>query len=554
MIFSKTDLRLFRAIPFLLIAIFFLVGAPVALAQNLYIGFGASGVSTNITSGTNSYNVTYVGVNTGDSNNSLGVFYAGTLLSNSSTVAIGYQGSSNSMVISNGATVAGGGSYIGYSGSANNYVLVTGSNSLFTITGNLAVGTGVASSGNRLVISNGALVVAKGHSDLSLSLGATNNSVLVTGPGSQWRGGTYIAIGVQDSYNSLVVSNGANVYDTIGYIGYSSTSFSNTVLITSNSLWSNGGNLYVGYIGSSNSLTIQGSSTVTVASNSYIGASNNSAGNSVVVDHSTWSNGIRVYLGGTLANSNSVGNSLTITNQGVVYGAVSLASSSNSLIVTGSNSILYGTLLVGGGVSNTATIESGGKVIGVTGQIGWNPGGLNNIVTVTSFGSLWSNSGNLYVGPRSTNASLVVSNGGTVITGGFAMIGGLIQGASNSVVVTGLGSSMSNGGILYVGNSNDSYNSLTLSGGGTITDATDAFIGYASNSFGNTITITGTNSQLNNGGNLYVGYFGSSNRLVISNGGKVYNALGYLGNDTNSSNNSVVVTGAGSLLSNALDL
>jgi len=76
--------------------------ASTCRAADLYVGSNASGVTTNFTSGTNSYDNTYVGFTATDSNNTLNVLNVGTLLANTSGIYVGYDGSGNSLVISNG--------------------------------------------------------------------------------------------------------------------------------------------------------------------------------------------------------------------------------------------------------------------------------------------------------------------------------------------------------------------------------------------------------------------------------------------------------------------
>jgi T5SS/PEP-CTERM-associated repeat protein len=122
-----------------------------------------------------------------------------------------------------------------------------------------------------------------------------------------------------------------------------------------------------------------------------------------------------------------------------------------------------------------------------------------------------------------------------------------------TVLVTGAGSLWTNTGNLYVGNFG-SGNSLVISNGGTVLNAM-GFIGSQSNAVGNLVTVTGSNSSWINSGDLYVGYAGQSNRLVISNGGFVSNVNGFDdGVDPMDAYNSVLVTGAGSRWSNSGNL
>jgi T5SS/PEP-CTERM-associated repeat protein/autotransporter-associated beta strand protein len=112
-----------------------------------------------------------------------------------------------------------------------------------------------------------------------------------------------------------------------------------------------------------------------------------------------------------------------------------------------------------------------------------------------------------------------------------------------------------------------SGNSLVISNGGRVanrgTGNTTCFVGYSESlpvtkTSNNSVLVTGINSTWDIQGILGVGGYGHGNRLVISNGGSVLSQQGGvgLGNnpDLNSSNNSVLVTGAGSMWSNSQTL
>ena len=184
-------------------AAFFASVTPLA-AADLYVGSNSSGVTTNFTSGTNAYTNIYVGYTADASNNTLGVYNAGTLLTNSGNLFVGRAGSGNSLVISNGGTVA------------VDSVRVIG-----------------------------------------VDLGSSNNSVLVTGTKSLWTNSGNLFVGGAGSGNSLVISNGGTVASGNGYIGFDSNSFGNIVLVTgTGSVWTNSGDLYVGYSGTSHRMVI----------------------------------------------------------------------------------------------------------------------------------------------------------------------------------------------------------------------------------------------------------------------------------------------------------
>jgi T5SS/PEP-CTERM-associated repeat protein len=243
---------------------------------NLIVGDNSSEQTTNFTSGTNAYGNTIVGVNAGDSNNTLNVYNAGTLLTNSDSLTVGGSGSGNSLVISNGGTVAADNLLmLGESaGSDSNSIVVTGTGSSLAV-GNAFIGTadGVGNTGNTLEVSAGGSLTS-----LNVLLRGSSNSVLVTGSGSTLTNSSGITVGIGGEFggsstgNSLVIANGgkvasAAVYNDDFMIGYDAGDNQNSVTVTgAGSLLTNGGDLTVGVFGSSNSLVVSGGGTVANAS------------------------------------------------------------------------------------------------------------------------------------------------------------------------------------------------------------------------------------------------------------------------------------------------
>jgi T5SS/PEP-CTERM-associated repeat protein len=182
-------------------------------AQDLYVGSNAANVTTNFTTGTNLFGKTYIGYTTNATNNVLNVSGAGTVLSNSSGVVdvyVGFNGSGNRLVVSNGGQVYCFYGSLGWTRHAsNNSALVTGTNSKWTLGGDLYVGgraspTSVGPNGNSLVVSNGGQVVMGEYGDLQIGVFSISNSVLVTGSGSSVQGS--VVMGGQASGISLLAS------------------------------------------------------------------------------------------------------------------------------------------------------------------------------------------------------------------------------------------------------------------------------------------------------------------------------------------------------------
>jgi T5SS/PEP-CTERM-associated repeat protein len=492
--------------------------------------------------------------------NSATVTGSNSLWSNSGDLYLGYAGSSNSLIISNGGLVSDSNGWIGYTNSASsNSVLVTGSNSLWTNSGDLYVGN--LGSSNTLVVSNGA-IVASSNGLIGYGSSSSGNSVVVTGNGSLWTNtdtNSQFYVGVYGGSNSLSVSDGGVVADFISTIGYGANSSSNVVLVTgANSVWTNAANVYLGFHGSGNSLTISNGATVDTYQ-LFIACDTSSSNNTVIVTGSNSTlNASGSFIGETGGN-----NSMIVSNHGSVIGDITFigdysTSSSNSVLVTGTNSLWSNSsaMLVGYmGSSNSLVICDAGAVNNHNGYIGYGADSKNNSVILSGMNSLWSNAGYLYVGDSGSGNSLTVSNGGEVVVSGVSnnwlSIGENDGANSNTITVNGSNSQINVAGWLEVGWGSNSGNQMIISNGGLVSDS-NGYIGYTNGSSGNSVLVTGTNSSWTNQDRLYVGYLGSSNSLVVSNGGQVLTSYLRVGHDSNSIGNSILVTGTNSLLESGI--
>ena len=149
--------------------------------------------------------------------------------------------------------------------------------------------------------------------------------------------------------------------------------------------------------------------------------------------------------------------------------------------------------------------------------------------------------------PFTNNSTLWIGNGGTNIS------------VSNDLIIssrslTRVEGSLNLLGDLYVGES-DSGNRLLITNGGSLTNGLASYgavIGFNSNASANSALVSGPGSLWNaTDSYLEVGFGGSGNSLVISNGGKAQNWIGVVGDQQSAIGNSATVTGTGSLWSNA---
>ena len=290
-----------------------------AQAVDLYVGLGTSGNTRNFTSETNSYLNTYVGYNA--SYNSLGVFGAGTLLTNSGDIYNGYDnGVNNSLVASNGGRVYSEAGYIGYgSFASNNFVNVSGRGSRWNNNADLSVGYG---GGGTLTVSDGGTVFAA-----NITIASQPNSSGVLNVGSFARG---------DAAGSIIAS-------TVGFgAGKGTINFNQTDSLT-----------FTSTITGAGTVQQRGSGTTTLtASNSYTG-------------------GTRI-TGGTLAagNAYAFGNSdVAVSDSGTL--SVSNALNVKNFTMDGSKA----SLTIGVGAESYGNIHASGDVFLAGGlyimRIGW---------------------------------------------------------------------------------------------------------------------------------------------------------------------------------------
>ena len=201
------------------------------------------------------------------------------------------------------------------------------------------------------------------------------------------------------------------------------------------------------------------------------------------------------------------------------------------------------------------TLNNGITLVGANNFIGTDAGQTGSVI-VTGAETQWTASADLNVGFQGNNASLEVSDGGRV-SANYTKIGGYVSSTGNAVTVTGAGSQLNNTHDLLVGyGGND--NSLTLSAGATATNE-NGFIGYRfdenSSSNNNSVSVTGTGSLWTNTGVLYVGEYGTGNSLALADGGQVSVTTSgkdlVVGDQVGSTGNSVTISDAHSTLSNS---
>jgi len=489
--------------------------------------------SGTISSGTANYPSIALGTSAGDSDESLSVVNAGTVVNASNYVLVGQNGSNNTMTVSGGASVTDQAfSVVGLNATASgNSVVVTGSGSTWS-SGGVVIGDG--GSGNTLSVEAGADVNSAGSGVvLGYNVGSSGNSLLVNGTGSTLTSASDLIVGFGGSGNSVVVSNGGTLtngqYTYGGVIGLNGGSANNSVLVTgSGSAWNNTGALTIGSAGSG-ALTIADGGSVSAAE--------------VVIAAEASSFGVLNF--GSYGGSDTAGNFMPSTiSFGSGFGTVNFNqvntiaatgfSGTGSLnqrgtgttILTGTNplagttAVSGGRLLVDGQSSlGTSSVALVGGTLALAGAFTDFPLSLAaGSMIITGTGSSWNHgSDTLSVGNASEGASVVVSSGASVVGTGLVFLGPNAWATSNSILVTGSGSSWSNNATIVVG-STSSNNSLVVSDGGQMTAPLS--IGRYAASIANTVLVTGSGSNLSlaAGDTTFIGNSGQGT-LTVANGG-----------------------------------
>jgi len=200
-------------------------------------------------------------------------------------------------------------------------------------------------------------------------------------------------------------------------------------------------------------------------------------------------------------------------------------------------------LMVGSNTEgNSLAVTDGGQVNNQIGYIGNTAASSSNSALVTGAGSTWNSFMELSVGRDGSDNTLTVADGGRVYTP-VGYIGNSSSG--NQANITGTGSVLDSA-ILQVGRLAGD-NDLNISDGGRVESAS-ATLGYWIGADDNAATVQGSNSVWSNSGNLDVGGYGSGNQLVVDAGGRVESPVVNVGVQSISSNNTVTVTGSGSVL------
>ena len=179
-------------------------------------------------------------------------------------LVVGTTGRNNALIVTGGAVVNSGAGEIGLGG-AHNRVLVSGPDSCWS--NQYAITVGISGGWNHVVVADGGRLVNTMRAVIGDNTRNPGNGVTIAGPGSIWQNAGGLTVGWGGLLSSLVVSNGAQVFNTHAVIGRDSSAVSNSVVVSgAGSLWRNDGVLTLGVYGGTNRLRVTDGGVVTATS------------------------------------------------------------------------------------------------------------------------------------------------------------------------------------------------------------------------------------------------------------------------------------------------
>jgi T5SS/PEP-CTERM-associated repeat protein len=216
-------------------------------------------------------------------------------------------------------------------------------------------------------------------------------------------------------------------------------------------------------------------------------------------------------------------------------------------VLDGVTNILAEPLIVGTNAPFTLLVlTNGASLTSSNGVIGETTIAVSNRVEVAGAGSQWTTDGtnSITVGADGSHNALVIREGALVDS--YRGVLGLTSNAQyNTALVDGPGSRWNLASILTIGQSG-SFNSLLISNGGSVTSGSGRIGAVSPLASNNLALVTGAGSVWSNAGTLRLRGF--NNALLVTEGGLVQASDVYVGDLPGSRSNTVTVTGAGSLL------
>ncbi len=385
---------------------------------NVIVGFSGAGNQLLVTNGGRVVNVAggTIGSQVSAPGNVATVTGNGSVWSSGSGLSVCNLAANNRLVIEGGGQVDCNRGVIGFGTGSSNVALVTGAGSVWS---NASLQVGGFGPHSQLIVSNSGKVIVAGDGIIGMESSAANSSVSVAGTGARLEVGGNFHVGSNGILNRLVVSNGGFMSSFSGLVGYESGASNNTALVTGpGTVWSNVFQATSGYFGNGNALTVNNGAEL-LCHAGFVGATGSENLGMVTGPGSSWQARDTFSVGGT-----GDGNRLVIANGALVSddtGIVGTSGSGNLVTVTGAGSLWSNRfeLRVGSsGGGNRLDIQSGATVFGSNVFVGKNSSSFHNRLTV--------NGGTLRATCADGTGLLDVRRGTNVINAGLVDVDRLV--------------------------------------------------------------------------------------------------------------------------------
>ncbi len=312
-----------------------------------------------------------------------------------------------------------------------------------------------------------------------------------------------------------------------------------------------GTNSYAGVLSGTGNLTVTGGSLSLTGANTYSGSTIISAGsltgNTTSLPGNITNNATLVFdqaSAGTYTGIVSGSGSLTKTGAGTL--TLSGANTYSGGTTVSAGTLQGDTTSLVGNIANNATLVFDQAT---TGTYAGNLSGTGSL-TKSGVGTLTLSGANTYAGDTTIAAgTLSVSSASALGTSNVMISGGTLASSSTlsldrTVTVDGSGSVLTTASYAEVGSTGTG--SLTVSDGGSTAITSSLALGVLADADG-TVTVNGTDSSLTVGGIVYLGYFGASTLAIADGGAATFNNRLAMAEQAGASG-TITVTGSNSIL------
>lgn len=372
-------------------------------------------------------------------------------------------------------------------------------------------------------ISAGALTI-DGGSDLESDgayLGSSGNGVVtVTDAGSSWSNVGDFSVG-DNGNGTLNILAGASASSRKGYLAFGTDSVGAVNVDGVGSRWDISERLLVG-------LGLRGAAALSISNGGIV-----DVGGNTLVSLGYLSTGSISFNNGTLNTASLYADSLELSGTGTIN-ANGVVGSGYSMLFDGAQSKTWNGVVTNdrgdqvainlvadgsGDLGGNVTVQNGAEVASSQAYIGFEPGSVESSI-VSGAGSSWTNTGTFYVGD-SGEGSLTINQEGRVESSSMIIAEG--GGTTGLVTVDGSGSELETTSFLDVGR--DGQGKLVIQNGGQVATT----------------------------GVLLGGQFGGSSEIVVESGGQLHSRSTDIANFSPNTNY-VSVDGAGSIWTNEKDI